>query len=55
MKQRERANLLAALNKTGWKIKGSGGASELLGVKPTTLLFRIRKMGLQKAKTAEFT
>ena len=52
MKQRERANLLAALNKTGWKIKGPGGASELLGVKPTTLLFRIRKMGLKRLSLA---
>jgi transcriptional regulator with GAF, ATPase, and Fis domain len=48
LRQRERANLRAALNKTGWKIKGPDGASELLGVKPTTLLFRIRKMGLKR-------
>ncbi len=48
LRQRERQNLLAALNKTGWKIKGPHGASELLGVKPTTLLFRIKKMGLTR-------
>jgi len=48
LRQRERQNLLAALNKTGWKIKGPHGASELLGVKPTTLLFRIKKMGLKR-------
>ncbi len=48
LRQRERQNLLAALNKTGWKIKGPHGASELLGVKPTTLLFRIKKMGLRQ-------
>ena len=48
LQQRERQNLLAALNKTGWKIKGPHGASELLGVKPTTLLFRIKKMGLRR-------
>lgn len=48
LRQRERHNLLAALNKTGWKIKGPHGASELLGVKPTTLLFRIKKLGLRR-------
>ena len=48
LRQRERQNLLAALNQTGWRIKGPHGASELLGVKPTTLLFRIKKMGLRR-------
>ncbi len=48
MQQRERENLLAVLNKTGWKIKGAAGAAELLGVKPTTLLSRIKKMGLTR-------
>ena len=50
LRQRECQNLLAALNKTGWKIKGPHGASELLGVKPTTLLFRIKKMGLKRQR-----
>ena len=48
LRNRERDNLLAALNKTGWKIHGRGGAAGLLGVKPTTLIARIRKMGLKK-------
>jgi transcriptional regulator with GAF, ATPase, and Fis domain len=48
MKRRERGNLLAALQHTDWKIYGPGGAAELLGVKPTTLSSRIRKMGLQR-------
>ena len=30
------------------KIYGTGGAAELLGVKPTTLVSRIQKMGLKK-------
>jgi DNA-binding NtrC family response regulator/class 3 adenylate cyclase len=46
--RRERENLLIALKKTSWKIKGANGAAELLGVKPTTLLSRIKKMGLQR-------
>jgi transcriptional regulator with GAF, ATPase, and Fis domain len=48
MLNRERENLLAVLTKAGWKIKGPGGAAELLGVKPTTLLSRMKKMGLKK-------
>ncbi|HMD55481.1 MAG TPA: sigma 54-interacting transcriptional regulator, partial [Phycisphaerae bacterium] len=48
MQQRERENLLVILKKTGWKIKGADGAAELLGVKPTTLLSRIKKMGLKR-------
>jgi transcriptional regulator with GAF, ATPase, and Fis domain len=46
--RRDRENLITVLNKTGWKIKGPDGAAELLGVKPTTLLARMKKMGLQR-------
>jgi transcriptional regulator with GAF, ATPase, and Fis domain len=46
--QRDRENLLAVLEKAGWKIKGENGAAELLGVKPTTLLSRIKKAGLKR-------
>ncbi len=45
---RERDNFLAALNKTKWKIHGPGGTAELLGLKPTTLISRIKRMGLKK-------
>ena len=48
MLRRERENLIAVLDKAGWKIKGPDGAAELLGVKPTTLLSRIKKMGLKR-------
>jgi transcriptional regulator with GAF, ATPase, and Fis domain len=50
MEQRDRENLLIVLEKTGWKIKGPDGAAELLGVKPTTLLSRIKIMGLKRPK-----
>jgi len=46
--QHERDNLLAVLNHAGWRIKGVNGAAELLGVKPTTLLSRMQKMGLKR-------
>lgn len=48
LQRRERENLLIVLEKARWKIKGPGGAAELLGVKPTTLLTRIQKWGLKR-------
>ncbi|MFQ5451194.1 MAG: sigma-54 interaction domain-containing protein [Nitrospinaceae bacterium] len=48
MKLREMENILNALNQCKWKITGSGGAAEILGMKPTTLHSRIKKMGLKK-------
>ena len=45
---RERENILAALRRSNWKVGGPGGAAELLGVKPTTLHSRIKKLGLKK-------
>jgi len=50
MLRRERENLGAVLEKANWKIKGADGAAELLGVKPTTLLSRMKKMGLGRPK-----
>src|SRR5262249_4552535 len=44
MRRRERENLLAILQKASWKIKGVGGAAELLGVKATTLIARMKSM-----------
>jgi len=48
MRQRERQNLIAALKKSNWKIYGPGGAAQLLGIKPTTLSSRIKKMKIKK-------
>ena len=44
----ERANTLEALRRSEWKIYGPGGAAEMLGLKPTTLMARVNKMGLKK-------
>jgi transcriptional regulator with GAF, ATPase, and Fis domain len=52
MQRREQENLMVVLRKTGWKIKGQDGAAELLGVKPTTLLSRIKKLGLKRPDEA---
>ncbi len=47
MHQRERDNLLAVLKKANGRIKGQGGAAELLGVHPATFFSRMRKMGVR--------
>jgi DNA-binding NtrC family response regulator len=46
IRRRECENIFAVLQKTGWKIKGADGAAQLLGVKPTTLISRIKRLGL---------
>jgi len=51
IRRRERENILAVLQKTGWKIKGPDGAAELLKMKPTTLISRIEKLGLKRPDT----
>jgi transcriptional regulator with GAF, ATPase, and Fis domain len=51
-RERERVNVLAALEKARWKIHGPGGAAELLGIKPTTLISRAKKLGLAKPPKA---
>ena len=51
----ERDNLQAALQAANGKIRGPDGAAELLGVKPTTLLARMKKWRVKKPETAAGT
>jgi transcriptional regulator with GAF, ATPase, and Fis domain len=48
LRERERANIVAALTRSGGKIHGPDGAAELLRINPSTLVSRIRKLGLKK-------
>jgi transcriptional regulator with GAF, ATPase, and Fis domain len=47
MKRQERENIAAALRRTQGRIYGRDGAARLLGLKPTTLLSRLVKLGLK--------
>jgi transcriptional regulator with GAF, ATPase, and Fis domain len=47
LKQRVRQNLHAALRQSRGRIRGPGGAAELLGMKPTTLAARLRSLGIK--------
>ena len=46
--RRERDNLRAALEAAQGRVYGPGGAAEMLGVKPTTLLSRLHALGLRR-------
>mgnify|MGYP000967859779 CR=1 FL=1 len=46
----ERANILKALRRCNGKVFGRRGAAELLGVKPTTLIARMAKLGIEREK-----
>jgi transcriptional regulator with GAF, ATPase, and Fis domain len=52
-RHRERENMQAALVKAGWRIHGEAGAAELLGLRPTTLISRMKKMGLKRPESPE--
>jgi len=44
----ERAHILKALEACGWRVSGRGGSAELLGLKPSTLDFRMKKLGINR-------
>ena len=44
----ERDHILKVLQKTRWKINGPGGAAALLKLNPSTLRFRIKKLGIER-------
>lgn len=45
----ERSHILNILQEVDWKIQGPGGAAHLLGLNPSTLRARIRKLGIKRA------
>ena len=44
----ERAHVLAVLQQTGWRIRGPRGAAAILGLPPTTLENRLKKLGIKR-------
>ncbi len=48
MERRARENVARALDRAGWKIYGRDGAAELLGMRPTTLASRVKRLGLKR-------
>ncbi len=48
----ERAHILSVLESARWRIRGTGGAADQLGLRPTTLETRMAKLGLTRPKPA---
>jgi PAS domain S-box-containing protein len=44
----QRQHILAVLDDTGWRISGPRGAAAVLGIKPTTLEYRISRLGISR-------
>ncbi|NKB98961.1 MAG: AAA family ATPase [Pseudomonadales bacterium] len=44
----EKANIVSALKNAEWKTWGENGAAALLGIKPSTLAYQIKKHGITK-------
>ena len=44
----ERDYIIKVLKRSNWKIRGKNGASEILGLKPTTLESRMKKMDIRR-------
>ena len=48
----EKEHIRAVVESTGWRIRGSGGAADQLGLRPTTLETRMAKLGLKRPSPA---
>jgi transcriptional regulator with GAF, ATPase, and Fis domain len=46
----EKEHIRSVLESTGWRVRGSSGAADRLGLKPTTLETRMAKLGLSRPK-----
>ncbi len=44
----QRRHVLAALDETGWRVEGESGAAARLGINPSTLRSRMKKLGIAR-------
>lgn len=47
--EQEKMNMIAVLKSTNWRISGTDGAAELLGIKPSTLAYRMKVYRINKS------
>lgn len=50
LRENERIHILKILEKTKWKVRGPGGAAHILELPPSTLAFRMKKLGIKRPK-----
>jgi formate hydrogenlyase transcriptional activator len=48
----DREHILEALNRTGWLIGGQDGAANRLGLPRTTLIYKMRKLGIETRRSS---
>ena len=48
LKDVERNHIKNILKQTGWRVRGKGGAAEILGLKESTLRSRMKNLGIQR-------
>jgi len=48
LREVERSHILEVLRQCGWRIKGEGNAAHRLGLNPSTLRFRMKKLGISR-------
>ena len=51
-REKEKLNMVAALRYSKWRISGTDGAAELLGIKPSTLAYRMKVYGIKQLDDA---
>jgi transcriptional regulator with GAF, ATPase, and Fis domain len=50
LKELEREHIISVLETAGWRVSGERGAAKLLGMKPTTLEARMKKLGIERKR-----
>ena len=46
----ERTHIMNVLGDVGWRVRGIGGAAQILALKPSTLESRMTKLGVARPK-----
>ncbi len=52
MQDLERRNLVRAMESSNWRVGGSGGAAEILGMHPSTLKSRLKALGIARSRVS---
>ncbi|MGD2216826.1 MAG: sigma 54-interacting transcriptional regulator [Gemmatimonadales bacterium] len=50
LEELERDHITRVLEATGWRVRGDAGAAALLGLKPTTLEARMKRLGIERQR-----
>jgi formate hydrogenlyase transcriptional activator len=53
LEEAERAHILATLKKTHWILSGPRGAANRLGIKRSSLQFRLKKLGIERPSESD--